>query len=235
MSRDVYKVTGAAVEKTRRGFDVFCLHLEERIRATQLIPLKEMEGNTNKIYKHYKLNNFSLDSLVGKYVSLRLEETKYGFQFSDVISCDVVGDFKRLLDKANGKAFHTDLDVCKILIRNGYAMNANKSITLKAEYRELDIIRKNETIICYPNWIDGTYLSVENIETIYNYFYKGKEIDTMNSDIISEYCLHSAAIVEFRCKYHKDNGKLLSRDYLDVIRVGDRLSQAQMDYLLQGI
>ena len=231
MTRKVCRVTSAVVEKTKRGFEIFRLELDGELNATQLVPLKDSERISNKLYQISKVSDFNLDSLIGKYVSLRLEKTQYGVQFSNVISCDVLQDFKRLLDTANGKAFNTLLDVYTLLSLNGYPVNSDKSITLRGLYGGLDIMLRDGCVLCYPNDLDETHLTLGDIESIYNNFYKDREIDTMNDDRCSEYSLHAVAIVESRSIYHKSNGKRLSHDILDVLRIGDKLSKEQLDYI----
>ena len=231
MPRDVYKVTSATIEKAAKGYELFALQLDGSIRATQLIPTRRTDQAFDKIYQIYSSNGLQLTVLVGKYLSLRLEETRYGFQFSSVGSCDAIADFKLLLDRSGGKAFHTDLNIVKVLSRNGYQANPDGSITLRGAYSNFNAIRKNETVICYPNRVDHTFLTMDNMEAIYDRFYRDKEVETLNPDRISEYAMHPSGIVEFRQRYHKDNGKLLSKDYISVLSLGDRLTQEQLEYL----
>lgn len=53
----------------------------------------------------------------------------------------------------------------------------------------------------------------------------------MNNHRVSEYFLHPVAIVESRSIYDKDNGKRLSHHFLDVLRLGDKLSSEQLHYI----
>lgn len=231
MPRDVYKVTSATIEKTGKGYELFVLQLDGSIRATQLIPTRRTDQAFDKIYQLYISNGSQIIDLVGKYLSLRLEETRYGFQFSSVGSCDAIADFKLLLDRSCGKAFHTDLNIVKVLIRNGYQANPDGSITLRGEYSHLNVIRKNDTVICYSNIVDYTTLTLENMKVIFERFYKGKEVNFPNPDNVSEYALHPSGIVESYQRYHRDNGKLLSRGDISVLSLGDRLTQEQLEYL----
>lgn len=231
MTRDVYKVSSAAVERTGNGYELFALKLDGNIRATQLIPIRKTDQAFDKIYQLYTSSGSQIADLVGKYLSLQLKETRYGFQFSSVASCDVIADFKLLLDRAGGKAFHTDLNVVKFLSRNGYQENLDGSIRLRGAYSNLNVVRKNDTVICYPNIVDHTSLTLESMEAIYDRFYKDKDVETLNPDRISEYALHPSGIVEFRQRYHKDSGKLLSKDYISVLRLGESLTPEQLDYL----
>ncbi|WP_145128078.1 hypothetical protein [Pseudomonas sp. URMO17WK12:I11] len=231
MPRDVYKVTSASIEKTGKGYELFVLQLDGKIRATQLIPTRRTDQAFDKVYQLYISNGSQITDLVGKYLSLRLEETRYGFQFSSVGSCDAIADFKLLLDRSCGKAFHTDLNIIKILSRNGYQANPDDSITLRGDYSNLNVIRKNDTVICYSNIVDYTVLTLENMRAIYDRFYKDKKVETLNPDRISEYALHPSRIVESYQRYHEDNGKLLSRGDISVLSLGDRLTQEQLEYL----
>lgn len=90
MTRNVFRVTSAVMEKTKSGFEIFRLELDGKLTATQLVPPNDAERISNKLYQICKVTDFDLNSLIGKYISLLLEETEHGLQFSSVISCDVV-------------------------------------------------------------------------------------------------------------------------------------------------
>jgi hypothetical protein len=97
----VYKVTEASVKKTTRGYEVFSLKLNNSILATALVPLKTIDKKYHKLFQFYLANHRTLDSLVGKYIATNLERSQYGHQFGSLESCDVMQDFKKLLDESN--------------------------------------------------------------------------------------------------------------------------------------
>ena len=107
----IYKVTDASVGRTKNGYKIYKLQLNGAILATKLFPLRKLDQKYNTLFNKYKENNDSLDFLVGKYISIWLEKTQYGFEFSSIDSFDALTEFKDLLDSSNGKAFSTRINM----------------------------------------------------------------------------------------------------------------------------
>lgn len=228
----IYKVTEAAIGKTKRGYQIYKLQLNNSIWATKLFPLRKLDRKYNKLFQLYTENNNNLEFLVGKYISISLNQSQYGVEFSSINSFDAIQEFKDLLDGSQGKAFSTIMDVYKFLKNRNYSINQDNSITLKDPYGNFNIIDKNGITVCYPNKLEDNCLSLGNIELIYNQFYKDKVIDNGNPDRDSKYVLTPVAIVENRKIYHKYKSKTIANDNFDVLRIGDLLSDEQYDYIL---
>ena len=215
---DIYKVTAAIVSATKNGFQIYKLELDKSITATKLFPLRELVENGN-----------NLDFMIGKYISIILDHTKYGVEFISIDSFDAILDFKKLLDNSNGKAFSTSMNMYNLLKRKGYPTNKDTSISLRDVYKGFNLTSDN---ICYPSNLENNRLSLCNIQIIFNHFYKDKAIDNSNPDRDEKYILTPAAIVKSRTSYHKFNGKTLSSDNFDVLRVGDELTEEQYNFIL---
>jgi hypothetical protein len=229
---NVYKVTEATIGETKRGFKIYKLQLNNSIWATKLVPLRKLERKYNKLFQLYEENNNSLNFLAGKYISISLNQSQYGFEFSSIISFDALTEFKELLDRSQGKAFSTTMNIYNFLKVKNYSINQDNSITLKAPYGNFNIVHKNGITVCYPNKLEDNCLSLDNIEIVYNQFYKNKVIDNGNPDRDSKYVLTPVAIVENRKIYHKYKGGTISDDNFDVLRIGDSLSEEQYSYIL---
>ena len=228
---NVYKVTAAKITKTKNGYELYNLELNKSIQATKLVPLKEMERNRDPLYKLYEQNNRSLHILVGRYIATHLEESEFGKRFSSVDSLDVLQDFKSLLEKSNGKAFSTNINIFNFLKERGYPLNPDGSITLKAPHTNCNIKPKFECIVCYPNNTGDKTLTLDNIEEIYERFYKGISIDNGNPDRDEQYQSRTTSIVINRRTFHKSKGGVISDIDFDVLRIGDALTEEQWQFL----
>lgn len=230
----VYKVTSASIGETKRGYKIFKIHLNNSFFATKLFPLRSIDLRHDKLYQLYIENDKSLDFLVDKYIAIILGDSKYGVEFSSIISFNAFQDFKDLLDRSKGKAFTTRIDMYDFLKRKKYSINPDDSITLKNNYKNYNIKDLGGLIICYPNNLGEDHLNLDNIKIIFNHFYNGKFIDDHNPDRISKYALTSSAIIKNRKIYHKSRSKTLSNDDFDVLRIGENLSKEQLEYILKN-
>ncbi|MGL1957722.1 MAG: hypothetical protein OCD00_10440 [Colwellia sp.] len=227
----VYKVTATGIGETKKGYKVYRVQLNNSLWVTKLFPFRKLERKYDKLHKLYEEKN-NLDFMVGKYISISLNQSQYGVEFSSINSFDVIQEFKDLLDSSKGKAFSTWTDVYGFLKKNNYSINHDNSITLKDPYANFNIMDKNGITVCYPNHLGDKCLTIDNIEAIFNQFYNGKEINNGNPDRDSKYALTPTAIVEDRTIYHKSKSQTSSHDTFDVIRIGDRLSESQYNYTL---
>lgn len=227
----IYKVTDASVGTTKNGYKIYKLQLNDAILATKLFPLRKLDRKYNKLFKKYTENHDSLDFLVGKYISIWLEKTQYGFEFSSIDSFDALADFKDLLDGSNGKAFSTRINMYEFLKRRNYTANVDGSLILKPPYDKFCLSEHN---VCYPNELKENCLTPANIGFIFEKFYKDKVIDNGNHDRDESYVLTSAAIVRNRKIYHKTKSKILSNNNFDVLRIGDQLTDEQYGYILNS-
>lgn len=225
----IYKVTDASVGATKNGYKIYKLKLNNTILATKLFPLRERDHKYDELFKRYSENNDSLGFLVGKYISIWLKNTKYGFEFISIDSFDAIQDFKDLLDNSNGKAFSTRINMHEFLKGRNCNVNADGSLILKAPYDKFNLSENN---ICYPNDLKENVLTPNNIGFIFEKFYKGKIIDNGNPDRDESYVLTSTAIVINRKTYHKTKSKTLSNNDFNVLRIGEPLTDEQYEYIL---
>lgn len=235
MPQQAFRVTKASIEKSRKGSEIFKLELNSSIVATQLIPYADYARKTNKLYQLTKVHGAEIGTVVGKLVSLNLEKNSYGFEFSEVVSCDVISDFQELLEKSNGKAFDTKIDIYTVLVNRKYPINSDESITLRGSFSALSIQKKEGLVVCYPNDLDETHLTIKNIELIYNQFYKDVDPDPYNPDRISKYHLLPSGIWVSSENQHKDSGRTLSSSYYSEIVIGDKLTKDHLDFVNANI
>ena len=193
---NVYKVNAAKIEKTKNGFDLYRLDLNDSIFATKRVPRRGIDQRFDKLYKLSALHNGTLDFLTGKYIAIDLTEGPYGLEFHSIISPDVLQEIKLELDKSGVKAFYTRIDLFNFLRLKGRPLNSDGSITLREPYNNFNIQHKNGGTFCYANNLLPDTITPANIEAIYNKFYEGVYIDTGNPDRDSQYELTSAGIVK---------------------------------------
>lgn len=223
----IFKVTAATIGETKRGYKVFKLQLNNSIWATKLFPLRKFDKKHDKLYLKY-LEHGDILFFVGSYISISLNQSEYGFQFSSIGSFDVVQKFKDLLDGCEGKAFSTSMDMYEFLKLRKYPINNDGSITLKSPYDGFNLTKNN---LCYPNNLKEGCLTLDNIEIVFNQFYKGKIIDDGNPDRDNRYILTSVAIIINRKRYHRYKTKVLSDKNHDILRIGDSLSKEQYEFV----
>ncbi|MBV7541985.1 hypothetical protein [Acidovorax sp. sic0104] len=225
---DIYKVTGANVRETNSGCQLFEIQLNNELRATKPVPSREVDKRLCELYKLFIANDESLDFLLGKYISIAVRQTRYGLEFSSVASFDAIGDFHHLLQSANGKAFQTQMNIYGFLLRKSYPKNVDGSITLKPPYASFNISSEN---VCYPNNLGPNHLSLDNIAIVFEEFYKNKSIDNLNYDRCEKYVLTPASIAIERLSYHKSQSRVLGRDILSVLTIGDLLNEEQQSFV----
>lgn len=228
---NIYKVTSARVDKTPRGYQVFKLQLNGTTWVGQLFPFHKHELRYNKLYILYAQHDNSLQSLVGKYVSMDLKKTEYGINIGSIYSVDVLGDFTEELCRTGRKPFWTRMKIYEFLKMRGRDINPDSSITLNPPYEYLNVASKNNISIVYYNEAEGDTLNLANIGLIFENFYKGKDIEICNPDRSSTYELRPTAIVEHRVHYYKHKSGIENTYDLDVLKLGDSLSAEQIHFL----
>lgn len=228
---NVYKVTAASIKKTPKGYELYNLELNKSFWVTKLIPLREVDKIFDSLYKLYQKNNNNLNFLIGSYIAVDLKDSKFGKNFGAIASFDVLQDFKDLLDKSSGKAFSTKMNVFGFLEEIGYPKNPDGTITLRDQYSNFDILNNCGHTICYPNKPEEGTLTLGNIRLIYDKFFRDKYIDNGNPDRDEQYDLTSVAIVINRTIFHKSKSKVISNDIFNALRVGDKLSEEQRQFI----
>ena len=128
--------------------------------------------NFNKIWLE---NNHSLKSLEGKYIDTTIVDSEYGKKIKYLNSTDIIGDFSELLKKNNGQSFTGEMPIYELLEKANYQLNDDSSITLKIKTEdgfELRLIKYYQGFICYKYGDFFDLVTIENIEILYNKFYK---------------------------------------------------------------
>ncbi len=228
---NVYKVTAATIKKTPKGYELYNLQLNNELWATKLVPLSARDRKYEQLYKLYTNNNKNLDFLLGKYIAIELESSKFGTNFNYIASFDALNEFKTCLDKSDEKPFFTRINIFEFLDRNGYPINPDGSITLREPYSRFNIRIKDRVTICYLNKREEGTLTPENIKPIYDKFFKDRYIDNGNPDRNEEYAMTPVAIIINVETYHKSKSGVKSSRSFDVLKIGDKLSEEQRQFL----
>jgi len=226
---EIYKVTNTKITKSKNGYTIFNLELNSKIWASKLAPIRNRDKKYDKLYQLYE-NEQSLNSLIGKFVTISLEKDNYGVKFDYLSNYDSLKEFKDLLDKSEKKAFSTDIPIYNFLKAQKYPINTDGSITLKSPYSYFNIKDNNGITICYPNNLKSDELTFENIEIIYNHFYHNKCTER-SLDADCKYILTSIAIVEDWWRYHKTKGGITQSGTSNILRIGDKLHSEHIEYL----
>lgn len=228
--KNYYKITAAVVNKTKNGYDIFKLQLNNSVWASKLAPLKSRDQKYCHLYKIFKEYG-SLQSMIGKYVVVNLNESQYGLELGTIYSYDMVYDFKNMLDKYKKKPFSTNLPIYTFLKSHNYTIESDGSIRLKKPYDFYYLIERNGITICSKKINKKNLLTLQNLSIIFQQFYEGKYIETNDDDYDCVYsCSHTAIITECK-RYHKTKGKTLSTSKGIILEIGDPLNEEQIEFL----
>ncbi len=227
------------VSKTKKGFEVYNIQLNNSFWATQLLPMRSREKKYNEFYRLYKENNNKLDFLIGKYLALSLSKNNYGIVFSGVYSVDALNDFKQELVLADGKSFSTRLPIYNFLIEQGRDIECDGSIKLKSSLCDMRMVKVDNINICYQHKADDKYLTLKNINIIFDRFFKGVKFESPSYsgfDSYYEIDYTSAAIVlmEHHVKVSYRMTKSGDYDRWDkkiILLIGDPLDEEHVKFL----
>lgn len=241
----VYKVTATSIGETKRGYKIYKLQINNSFWATKLVPLRKLDRKYNKLYQLYIENNKSLEFLVGKYISISLDKNKYGFEFSSISSFDVFQDFKEELDASKGKAFSTNLPIYDFLSNIQRKIESDGSIKIISDYGDMRVFKINEVNVCYKFNISNEYLNLNNIEDIFEEFYKGValpayseseggaksyyKIDMKEVGIVK---MDNHVKISYKMTTSGDYDRWLSRV---MQKIGDELPKEQVQFLKESI
>jgi len=196
-----------------------------------LAPNKAFDQRHDKLYQFYLANGRKLDNLASKYVHLWVVKNEYGYEIKSVHSCDMIADFKGLLDKHGGNPFSTYIPIYDLLKAKKYPLNPDGSITLRSPYDNLDIYQEGEAVICYRNDLKEGHATRANIKLIYDHFYGNYKDDDNNPDREASIYLGRVAIQQNTVRYHKDKGGVESSSCFDILKLGDKLSEEHLKFL----
>lgn len=201
---------------------------KKTIKKTPIPEKKDM--TIHELYDNYK----TLNSLIGQFITTSLVKSNYGTNFDNILSYNSLKDFKELLDNSKKRAFISKIPIYSFLKEQGYNINIDGSITLRQEYDSFNIRERYGEVICYPNNLGTDRLTFENIEIIYNNFYKDKE-DCMDSETRScSYYLREIAISIICNTYTKHMGECRGSQETSVLKIGDKLTDEMIKFLVKS-
>lgn len=243
---NIYKVTSVSIGNTKRGYKIFKLQLNNSIWATKLFPLRKYDREYDKLYLLYNKKG-TLDFLVGKFISVYIGKGQYGYQFGQIDSFDVLGDFKNEIDSSKGRAFSTKLPIFEFLSKIMHRdIEQDGSIKLSTDFGDMRISIVNGVNVCYQHDRSNEYLNIYNIGMIFDKFYKdvplppyttgldqGKNSYYMISMIdVAIVKMNNHVKVSWKMTTSGDYDKWLSSK---VIGIGDKLSDEQSEYLQNSV
>jgi len=94
---DIYKITNTKITESKNGYTIFNLEFNNKIWGSKLAPIRKLEKKYSKLYQIYEKEQ-SLNSLIGKFVTISLERDNYGIKFNHISHYNSLEDFKELLD-----------------------------------------------------------------------------------------------------------------------------------------
>ncbi len=239
---EIYKITNTKITKSKNGYTIFNLELNSKIWASKLAPVRKLDKKYDKLYQIYE-KELSLNSLIGKFVTISLEKDNYGIKFNHISHYNSLEDFKKLLDESGKKAFSTDIPIYNFLKSLKYPINIDGSITLKNPYAYFNIVDKDGLTICYPNNLQSDELTFENITIIYDHFYKNVSLPPYKRNSVdvgakSYYTISMKDVAIVRMDNHvKVSYKMTAnRDYNKwipkiILKIGDKLYKEHIEYL----
>lgn len=236
----IYKVTSASVGETKRGYKIFKLQLNNSILATKLFPLRRYDLKHDKLYLLYNENN-GLEFLNGKYISLTISQSQYGYQFSYIDSFDVLEDFKKAVDSSKGNAFSTKLPIFEFLSKMQRNIEADGSIKINSDFGDMRVLRKDVVDICYQFDASDERLNLTNIDQVFEKFYKDASLPAYSaseggSKSYYKISMEDVAIVKMDNHVRISYKMTRSGDYDKwiakvVLKIGDQLPDDHIQFL----
>ncbi len=241
IGHSVYKVTAVAIEKTKRNIAIYKIQLNGEFWATKLVPRSALDRKYSKLYQLYTASNKSLAFLIGKYISTSISKDKYGFAFHSIESFDVLQDFKKEVVQSNGNAFSTRLPIYDFLSSISRKIEPDDSIKIVSDYGDMRVYKVKGITVCCQHDASIEYLNLTNIDFIFDKFYKDVPLpacDPIDGGSNSYYAISMAdvGIVKMDNYVKVSHTMTTSGDYnkwiaKSVQKIGDRLSQEQVQYL----
>lgn len=229
----IFKVTAATIGKTKRGYKVFKLQLNNSIWVTQLVPFKLQEYNAfHKKYIEYRNISFLQD----KYILISFYKSEYGHEFRFIASCDVLADFKADIDSSEGNAFYTSMPVYDFLLSINRNIEDDSSIKIKSKF---DDMRLSKDGVCYR--FDTSYdkLNFNNINIIFKQFYENVDFPEplgYSSKSYYKISMKDTAIVRMDNSRKISYRATTSGDYdkwtaIKILKIGEQLPEDHIKFL----
>ena len=241
---NIFKVTTATIGETKRGYKVFKLQLNKSIWATKLFPLRKLDCKYDKLYQRY-LEHENISFLEGKYISVSISQSEYGYQFSSISSFDVLADFKKEVDSSKGKAFSTKLPVYDFLASMKRDIEDDGSIKIKSEFGDMRVSKVDGVNICYQFDSGNENLNLNNIDKIFKRFYEGVDLPAYSpseggSKSYYKVSMSDTAIVKMDNHVKISYKMTTSGDYDKwlakvVLKIGDQLPDDHIRFLKEHL
>lgn len=237
----VAKVTAASIGETKRGFKVFKLQLNNSIWVTKLIPLGKREKEYDTFYCQYLVKE-NLEFIVGKYITIIFEETQCGLEFTSIGSFDVLIDFKTELKYSKGSAFTSTLPIYDFLIDMKRNIEPDGSIKIKSDFPDMRVAKLHTSDVCFQFDTNESILTQNNINTIFEQFYKCVILPPASCDASNSYYKISptdAAIVRMNNRVRLSYKATHSGDHDTwttevIIKIGEELPVEHARYLKEN-
>lgn len=252
--KNIFFVSKVSKHSTKNGNTVYSFFLDNSTWVNNINPTwrrkigRKWSVSEPLLYKFWEEHHNSLMLVKGKYISCYLFKDNYGAKLSNILSLDLISDFKEEIDLSDGESFKTKLPIYDFLLLKNRDINSDKSISLKSNYNSIRVIRWRMGAWCYnkgnkdvlpylDTWV-ADILTVKNIDKIFEKFYK-------DIPLKGRY----ARTVEIHYSYNKEDGIYInehrikvsmkmttSGDYdkwftTPILRYGDALSDEQKEYL----
>ena len=240
----IFKVTAATISETKTGYKVFKLFLNKSIWATKLFPLRKLDRKYDKLYQMY-LEHENISFLQGKYISISISQSEYGYQFSSISSFDVLADFKKEIDYSKGKAFSTKLPIYDFLVSMKRNIEYDGSIKIKSEFGDMRISKVEGVNICYQFDSGNEKLNLNNINKIFKQFYEGVDLPAYSpseggSKSYYKVSISDIAIVKMDNHVKVSYKMTTSGDYdkwlaKSVLKIGEKLPDDHIRFLKDNL
>ncbi len=230
----IFKVTAATIGETKRGYKVFKLQLNKSIWATKLFPLRKLDRKYDKLYQTY-LERKSMSFLEGKYISVSISQSEYGYQFSSISSFDVLADFKKEVDSSEGIVFYTRLPIYDFLVSMKRDIEDDGSIKIKSEFGDMRVSKEG---VCYQFDSSHDKLNLNNINMIFKQFYENVDLpgDSDGKKSYYKISMTDTAIVRMDNHVKVSYKMTTSGDYnkwiaKKVLKIGEQLPDDHIQFL----
>ncbi|ENY6785202.1 hypothetical protein ACF1CY_002666 [Providencia rettgeri] len=179
----IYKVIGARIDKTPNGHVIFKITIEGGVTMTKLMPASKTRKSQCLLYGVFKESGHSnLDAIIGKYARIYANKNNYGYSLDGISNLDVLSTFNSCLSSYEGRTFYTELPIWFFLKRIGRNIEEDGSIKLQTNFGDVRVKEASGGGVCYSQKESCKYLTFENIDAIFNQFYKDIKLSPYNDD-----------------------------------------------------
>lgn len=117
-----------------------------------------------------------------------------------------------------------------LLKGSGRNIEPDGSIVLKPPYSHLSVRPHAHFTACYPNQSLAGALSFDNINLIFDKFYKDKVIDD-DYDASEDHGISPIGIARYYQKYHKSQSKTIASSRHDIVTIDEKPPDEHITFL----